>query len=57
MRVGKGRINSLTVDHSGQIIGCHGTDNTVELFHFLPEDLIKTKKSKRLDKLKKKAAS
>ncbi|XP_016840721.1 WD repeat-containing protein 3 [Nasonia vitripennis] len=57
VRVGKGRINSLTADYSGQIVGCHGTDNTVELFHFLPEDQIKTKKSKRLDKLKKKAAS
>lgn len=55
-RVGRGRINSITVDCNGKVIGCHGNDDIVELFYFLHEDQIKTKKSKRLDKLKKKAA-
>ncbi|XP_058809971.1 WD repeat-containing protein 3 [Phymastichus coffea] len=55
-RIGKGRINSLISDYSRQVIGCHGSDESVELFHFLSEDQIKTKKSKRLEKLKKKMA-
>ncbi|XP_011505302.1 PREDICTED: WD repeat-containing protein 3 [Ceratosolen solmsi marchali] len=57
VRVGKGRLNKLTADFTGQVIGCYGNDNTVELFHFLSEDQVKNKKSKRINKLKKNAAS
>ena len=56
VRAGKGRIGSLVSDSTGQVLGCHGTDNSLELFYFLPEDQIKHKKSKRLNKLKKKVA-
>jgi U3 small nucleolar RNA-associated protein 12 len=55
IRVSKGRLNTLTADSTGQVIGCIGSDNIIELFHFLSEDQVKNKKLKRIDKLKRKA--
>ncbi|XP_047350905.1 WD repeat-containing protein 3 isoform X1 [Vespa velutina] len=55
LRSSKGRIVSLEVDPSKTIIGCHGVDNTIELFHFLQDSKVKEKVTKRLKKERKKA--
>ncbi|KAK9880788.1 hypothetical protein WA026_013117 [Henosepilachna vigintioctopunctata] len=54
MRGGRGRVVSLSGDNNGQLLGCHGTDGLVELFHFLPDDEVQTRFKKRLKKLRKK---
>lgn len=55
LRNSKGRIVSLEVDPSQTIVGCHGVDNTIELFHFLQDSKVKEKVTKRLKKERKKA--
>lgn len=52
LREGKGRVVSLGSDLSRTIVGCHGTDNTIELLYFLPDDEVKVKMAKRLNKQK-----
>ncbi|XP_046466507.1 WD repeat-containing protein 3 [Neodiprion pinetum] len=56
LRVGRGRIVSLGSDATSRVMACHGTDNTVEIFHFLPDDLVQTRLLKRQKKEKRKAA-
>ncbi|XP_012276684.1 WD repeat-containing protein 3 [Orussus abietinus] len=56
LRAGRGRVVSLRTEATGQIIVCHGVDNTIETFYFLPPDAVKQKMSKRLKKEKKKEA-
>lgn len=46
---------SLNVDATHTVIGCHGLDNTVELFQLLPDAKIKDNILKRLRKERKKA--
>ncbi|XP_043273092.1 WD repeat-containing protein 3 [Venturia canescens] len=55
LRAGKGRVVSLCSDATRTIVGCHGTENTIELFHFIPDDEVKVKVAKRLKKQKLKA--
>ncbi|CAG9855714.1 unnamed protein product [Phyllotreta striolata] len=57
LRGGRGRVISMFSDASGQILGCHGTDAQIELFHFLYDDEAQTRLKKRLKKEKKKAQS
>ncbi|CAH0548156.1 unnamed protein product [Brassicogethes aeneus] len=54
LRAGRGRVVTLFNDISGQIIGCHGTDQQIELFYFCSEDEAQTRLKKRLKKEKKK---
>lgn len=56
LRVGRGRVVSLSSDATSRVVACHGTDNTVELFHFLPDDVVQSRLIKRQKKEKKKAA-
>lgn len=53
MRTGKGRVVYMTSDPSGQVLGCHGTDQQVELFLFCSDDEAKIRHKKRLKKLNK----
>ncbi|KOC59058.1 WD repeat-containing protein 3 [Habropoda laboriosa] len=55
LRSSRGRVVSLEVDISHTVIGCHGLDNTVELFQLLPDTKVKDNVIKRLQKEKKKA--
>lgn len=55
LRSGHGRVASLNVDATHTVIGCHGLDNTVELFQLLPDTKIKDNILKRLRKERKKA--
>ncbi|VEN48491.1 unnamed protein product [Callosobruchus maculatus] len=57
LRGGRGRVVTMFSDASGQIIGCHGTDMQVELFHFLSEEEAKARMKKRIKKQKKKESS
>lgn len=57
LRNGKGRVQSLYSDVTGQIIGCHGSDLQVELFYFCTDDETHTRHKKRLKKEKKKYVS
>ncbi|XP_014476542.1 PREDICTED: WD repeat-containing protein 3 [Dinoponera quadriceps] len=50
LRAGYGRVVSLEVDSTCNVIGCHGVGNTVELFHLLSDDKVKNKFAKRLKK-------
>ncbi|OAD59414.1 WD repeat-containing protein 3 [Eufriesea mexicana] len=54
LRSSHGRVVSLEVDSTYSVIGCHGLDNTVELFQLLPDTKIKDNIRKRLRKEKKK---
>ncbi|XP_031826213.1 WD repeat-containing protein 3 [Nomia melanderi] len=56
LRSGRGRVVSLEVDTTQTVIGCHGIDNTVELFHLLPDTKVKENVIKRLRKERKKLA-
>ncbi|XP_015181340.1 PREDICTED: WD repeat-containing protein 3 [Polistes dominula] len=56
LRSSKGRVVSLEVDPSQSILACYGTNNTIELFHFLQESKIHENMSKRLKKKLKKAS-
>lgn len=55
LRMGRSRVVSLLTDPTCTVIGCHGVDNTVELFYMMPDDEVKIKLNKRLKKEKKKA--
>ncbi|XP_053978447.1 WD repeat-containing protein 3 [Hylaeus volcanicus] len=55
LRSSRGRVVSLEVDTTHTVIGCHGVDNTIELFQFLPDTKIKENVMKRLRKERKKA--
>ncbi|XP_012251117.2 WD repeat-containing protein 3 [Athalia rosae] len=55
LRVGRGRVVSLCCDATSRLVSCHGTDNTLELFHFIPDDLVQSRLLKRQKKEKKKA--
>ncbi|XP_043263029.1 WD repeat-containing protein 3 [Colletes gigas] len=55
LRSSRGRVVSLEIDTTHTVIGCHGVDNTVELFQFLPDDKVKDNVVKRLRKTRKKA--
>ena len=55
LRSGRGRVVSLEVDTTHTVIGCHGVDNTVELFELLPDAKVKDNVVKRLRKERKKA--
>ncbi|XP_063218235.1 WD repeat-containing protein 3 [Bacillus rossius redtenbacheri] len=55
-RSGRGRVVSLARDPSGQVAVCHGTDNTVEVYYFCPEEHARLLRKKRLHKLRRKAA-
>lgn len=50
LRAGGGRVTSLEVDSTGKILGCHGAGNSIELFHLLPDDIVKNRFTKRLKK-------
>ncbi|KAL3284711.1 hypothetical protein HHI36_018859 [Cryptolaemus montrouzieri] len=54
LRSGRGRVVSMCGESSGQLLGCHGTDGLIELFHFLPDDEAQTRLKKRLKKQRKK---
>nr|CAD7392861.1 unnamed protein product [Timema cristinae] len=54
LRSGRGRVVTLTSDPTGQVMVCHGTENTVEVFHFLSEDAARIKVKKRIRKARKK---
>ncbi|KAJ8909310.1 hypothetical protein NQ315_015162 [Exocentrus adspersus] len=56
LRGGKGRVVSMFSDASGQVIGCHGTDMQIELFHFLSEDDARVRMKKRLKKERRKTS-
>lgn len=55
LRTGQGRVVSLEVDPTHKVIGCYGTNNSVDLFYLLPDDKVKVKFGKRLKKERKKA--
>lgn len=55
LRSGRGRVASLRVDATRTIVGCHGVDNTVELFKFLPDARVKANAVKRARKKRAKA--
>ena len=55
LRVGRGRVVSLTSDTTGHVVACHGTDNMVELFHFCSDEESKDRLKKRQRKERKKA--
>uniref|UniRef100_A0A336KWX1 CSON000766 protein n=1 Tax=Culicoides sonorensis TaxID=179676 RepID=A0A336KWX1_CULSO len=52
-RLGRGRTMNLISDVSGTILGCHGTDTTIELFYFCSEEETTVRLKKRLKKLSK----
>lgn len=55
LRAGRGRVVSLEIDSTCKVIGCHGVDNSIELFYLLSEDKVKNNFANRLKKEKKKA--
>ncbi|KAJ9598232.1 hypothetical protein L9F63_011053 [Diploptera punctata] len=57
LRVGRGRVVSLTSDLTGHVVACHGTDNMVELFHFCSDEDSQERLKKRQRKERKKAAN
>lgn len=56
LRSARGRVTSLTTDTTGHVIGCHGTDGVVELFHFCSDQDATARLKKRQRKERKKAA-
>lgn len=50
-RAGRGRTVNLISDVTGQVIGCHGTDDMIELFYFCTNEEAMTRLAKRLKKL------
>lgn len=52
-RLGRGRTMNLVTDSTGSIIGCHGTDTTIELFYFCTAEEGDARLKKRLKKLSK----
>nr|XP_033322455.1 WD repeat-containing protein 3 isoform X2 [Megalopta genalis] len=55
LRSSYGRVVSLDVDSTQTVIGCHGVDNTVELFQLLPDTRMNENVLKRLERERKKA--
>lgn len=53
LRFGKGRVVSLSADSTGQVLCCHGTDNSLELYHFKSDEETQTRFKKRQRKEKK----
>lgn len=51
VRGGKGRTVSLVADPTGSVLGCHGTDDTIDLFYFCTPDESLARLAKRLKKL------
>ncbi|CAK9821652.1 WD repeat-containing protein 3 [Anthophora retusa] len=54
LRSSHGRVVSLEVDTTHTVIGCHGLDNTVELFQLLPDDKVEDNVTKRLQRERRK---
>lgn len=50
-RAGRGRTVNLVADPTGRVIGCHGTDDMIELFYFCTDDEATARLAKRLKKL------
>ncbi|XP_037039640.1 WD repeat-containing protein 3 isoform X2 [Bradysia coprophila] len=50
-RAGRGRTVNLVADPTGRVIGCHGTDDMIELFYFCTDDEATARLTKRLKKL------
>lgn len=50
-RIGKGRTVNLLTDSTAQVLACHGTDDTIELFYFCTHDETMRRLDKRLKKL------
>ncbi|EGW05814.1 WD repeat-containing protein 3 [Cricetulus griseus] len=55
MREGRDRVVNLTVDKTGRILACHGTDSVLEVFCVLSKAEIQKKMDKKLKKARKKA--
>lgn len=50
-RAGRGRTANLLSDGQGQILGCTGTDDEIEIFYFFSEEESMKRLTKRLKKL------
>lgn len=50
VRGGKGRTVSLVADPTGSVLGCHGTDDTIDLFYFCTTEESLNRLAKRLKK-------
>lgn len=50
-RAGRGRTVNLVADSTGKVIGCHGTDDMIELFYFCSDVEATARLTKRLKKL------
>ncbi|XP_020288110.1 WD repeat-containing protein 3 [Pseudomyrmex gracilis] len=55
LRAGGGRVVSLEVDSTCKVVGCYGVGNSVELFYLLPNDVVKSRFTKRLKRERQKA--
>lgn len=55
LRAGRGRVNSMISDSTGEILAVHGFETSLELFQFLSESESKEKLKKRLRKERSKA--
>ncbi|XP_058394896.1 WD repeat-containing protein 3 isoform X3 [Diceros bicornis minor] len=55
MREGRDRVVNLTVDRTGRILACHGTDSVLEVFCILSKEEIQKKMDKKRKKARKKA--
>ncbi|XP_075216080.1 WD repeat-containing protein 3 [Lycorma delicatula] len=55
LRAGRGRVNSMVTDTTGEIFAVHGLENNLEIFQFLSESESKEKLKKRLRKERSKA--
>lgn len=51
VRGGKGRTVSLVADPTGSVLGCHGTDDTIDLFYFCTPEEALSRLAKRFKKL------
>lgn len=50
-RIGKGRTVNLLADPTGKVLGCHGIDDTIELFYFCDEEESMQRLAKRMKKM------
>lgn len=55
LRSGRGRVVSMCMDPTGQVLACHGTDSQIELFQFCTDEEANTRLKKRIKKEHKKA--
>ena len=53
LRKGEGRVSSLVVDPTGRVLGCHGSDNLLELFLVCTQEEVDKRVSKRQKKERK----